>query len=97
MAKPSLIHEAGTRQSKKSSEVTFAFTLTESQWRLFWRLLTVGCGLSDDLIDVLEGRENNVTVARAYLWQKLSNEFAIVMQNGEIEHLKKVMDEDSST
>lgn len=95
MAKSIVINQAGTRQSKKS-EITFRLNLTEAQWRLFWRLLTVGCGMSDDLIDAIEGQETHVTAARAHLWQKLSQEFAAAVEDGEIERFKKVMDEDSS-
>lgn len=95
MAKRIVINQTGTRQSKKS-EITFRLDLTEAQWRLFWRLLTVGCAMSDDLIDVVEGHETSVTAARAHLWQKLSQEFSAVAQDDEIERFKKVIDEDSS-
>lgn len=92
MAKGIVNNETGSRQSKKS-DLTFTLTLTESQWHLFWRLLTVGCGMSDDLLELAEGSDNTVNPSGAKLWQRLSDEFAIVMRDGEVERIKQVMDE----
>lgn len=93
MAKRSLIHDAGARQLITKSRSTFVLKLTEAEWYLLCRLLTVGCGLSDDLLDVLNGRKNGVDGSRALLWQKLQKEFAPVIRAIELERPRVLTDD----
>ncbi len=65
MADDSLNDDAGDRQHDK--KVTYSLTFKRDQWFAFWQLLTVGCIMSDYLL------ENPVFAAIA---RRLSDELA---------------------
>lgn len=54
----------------------FSLTFTASEWRLFWRLLNVGCMLADELLDLHENPQHSTTGDSALLWNTLSTELA---------------------
>jgi len=51
---------------------TFSLTFTSAQWRLFWRLLNVGCMLADELLDLVEHPNHTAKPKVALLWNQLS-------------------------
>jgi hypothetical protein len=63
--------------------MTFSITLTASQWCLFWRLLNVGSMLSDELLDS-QPPPNQQASKTAHLWNRLSSEFAALLERGDI-------------
>src|SRR3990167_3679748 len=70
--------------------MTFSLTFTSSQWCLFWRLLNVGCVLSDELLDLFENPNQKVCPDNSVLWNQLSSEFAAQFRQDEIKcHQKK--------
>ena len=65
--------------------MTFSLTFTSSQWCLFWRLLNVGCMLSDELLDLVESPNQIVRPDSAVLWNQLSSELAAQFKHDEIQ------------
>ena len=60
--------------------MTFSLTFTASEWCLFWRLLNVGCMLSDELLEWVSYPKRVPKPATALLWNQLSSEFAALLQ-----------------
>ena len=67
-----------------SEAMTISLTLTSSQWCLFWRLLTVGCMLADELLDLLTGPTPRIKPDTALLWNRLSAQLAMHLNNDEV-------------
>ncbi len=64
--------------------MTFSLTFTSSQWRLFWRLLNVGCMLADELLDLVTNPDLTARPGTALLWNQLSSELAALLKKDEI-------------
>ncbi len=80
MADDSLNDDAGDRQHDK--KVTYSLTFKRDQWFAFWQLLTVGCIMSDYLL------ETPVFAAIAKRWNRLSDELAHALDSGEVSYEK---------
>lgn len=93
MAKCIVNDETGTHQS--DIQFAFSMTFTEPEWYHFWNLLALGCVMSDDLVDVAEGRLTQVDPTEAKHWQRFSKEFSQVLANGKVERIKKVTGENT--
>ena len=65
--------------------MTFSLTFTSSQWRLFWRLLNVGCMLADQLLDLSSNASKKAEPGAALLWNRLSAELAALLQKNEVQ------------
>jgi len=81
MANRILKQLAISSQFKTTPFCTLQFSA--SQWQLFWRLLVVGCIMSDHLIEAAE-QFAAVSSHAAKLWNELSSEVAEIVSNGEI-------------
>ena len=64
--------------------MSFSLTFTSSQWCLFWRLLNVGCMLSDELLDSRAYPDQIARPDTALLWNRLSTELAALLKKDEV-------------
>lgn len=78
MANGILVNSASSGQH---NAFTFSLTFTEVSWCQFWRLLTVGCVMSDCLM-----QGNTSTIATT--WNQLSTEVTQLLIQGKVEPLK---------
>jgi len=67
--------------------MTFSLTFTSSQWCLFWRLLNVGCMLADELLDLISGPTSKAKPDTALLWNRLSEELAMHLEQNEVQRI----------
>ena len=88
MAECIVVDETGSHQSP--NQLTFSMTFTEPQWYRFWNLLALGCVMSDDLVDVAEGRLTQVDPTEAKHWRRFAKECSHVLADGKVERIKKV-------
>ena len=92
MAKRIVEDGTGTRQPCPSEPdvslddmlqaMTFSLTFNPGEWRLLWRLFTVGAILSDEIQALASEHPELVGIQNAKLWDRLSTELSHILNKG---------------